>query len=78
MGSKLSFETHLGEVVSKAAWSMGVVCRAGKLFDCPRLLKSSFNAYVMFTLEYCAPVWKLSAESDFGLLDSIVCSVERL
>ena len=38
--SKLTFETHLREVVSKAVRSSGIVRRAGKLFDCPRMLKS--------------------------------------
>ena len=35
---KLMFETHLWEVKSKAARSLGVVRRAGMLFDCPRVL----------------------------------------
>ena len=33
LDSKLTFETHLLEVVSKAAGSLGVVHRAGKLFN---------------------------------------------
>ena len=49
--SKLTFEMHLQGVVSKAAKHLGVVRRAGKLFDCPRVLKSCFNAYVLFSLE---------------------------
>ena len=76
--SKLRIETHLREVVSKAAWSLGVVRRTGKLFDCPRVLKNCFNAYVLPSLEYCAPVSILSAESHLGLLDSTIRSVERL
>ena len=35
----MTFETHLHVVVSKAARSLSVVLRAGKLFDCPRVLK---------------------------------------
>ena len=58
---KLTVETHLLEVVS--ARSLGVVCRSGVLFDYPRVLKSCFNAYVLSSLEYCAPVWMSSAES---------------
>ena len=34
LDSKLKPKTHLREVVSKAAWSLGIVCCAGKLFDC--------------------------------------------
>ena len=41
--SKLTFETHLHELVSRAAKSLGVVPRAGKLFYCPRVLKSCFS-----------------------------------
>ena len=52
--------------------------RAGKLFDCPRMFKSSFNAYVLSSLEYWSPVWMLSAEPHLGLLDSIIRSAERL
>ena len=59
-----------------------IVCevgrRAGKLFDCQRVLKSCFNAYVVLSLYYCTPVWMSSGESHLGLLDSIVCSAERL
>ena len=77
LDSKLKFETHVREVGSKVARSLGVVRRAGKLLDCPRVLKSCFNAYVLFSLEYCAPVWMSSVESHLGLLDSIVCSAER-
>ena len=76
--SKWSFETHLLEVVSKTAWSLGVVRQAEKLFDCPHVPKSCFNAYVLFTLEYCAIVWMSSAESHLGLLDSIVRGAVRL
>ena len=52
--------------------------RAGKLFDCPHVLKCCFNAYVLSSLEYCASVWLSSSESQLGLLDSTVCSEERL
>ena len=46
------------------------------LGDCPRVVKSCFNAYILFDLEYCAPVWMSSAESHLGLLDSVVRSKE--
>ena len=36
------------------------------------------NAYAVSSLEHCAPVWTSSAESHLGLLDSIICSAERL
>ena len=55
--SKSTFKTHLREVVSKAASSLGVVYRAGKLFDCLRVLKSCFKAQVLYSLEYCALKW---------------------
>ena len=51
LDSKLTFETHLPEVVSKAARSFGVVRQAEKLFNCPRVLKSCFNAYVLFSFQ---------------------------
>ena len=55
--SKLTSETHLREVVSKAARRLDVVLRGGKLFGCSRVLKSCFNEYGLFNLEYFAPVW---------------------
>ena len=76
--SKLTFETHLWKVVSKAARNLGFVGREGKLFDWPRMLMSCFNSNDLFSLEYCVPVWVSSAESHLGLLDSIVRSTERL
>ena len=54
------------------------MCRAAKLFDCSRVLKSCFNAYVLFTLEYCASIGMPIAESYFGLVNSVARSAARL
>ena len=78
LGTKLTFETHLWDVVSKATRSLGVVRQTGKLFDYPRQLRTCFNAYVLSSLEHCASVCISSAEFRLGLLDSIVCSGEKL
>ena len=58
---------------------------SGKLFGWSKKVsqlsaefKSCFNAYVLSSVEYCAPVWMSSAESHLGLLDSVVRSVEKL
>ena len=64
--------------MAKAARSLSVVRRAGKLFDCLRVLKICFNACAFLNLEYCAPVWMSSAESHLSLLDSVVRSAEML
>ena len=48
--SKFTFETHSREVVSKAARSLGIVHRAGKLFDCLPVLKRFFS---------CGPTWSI-------------------
>ena len=64
--------------MSKAARSLCVVHRAGKLFDCLRVPKSIFSTYVLPHLEYCATVWMPSAESYLSLLDSVVRSAETL
>ena len=76
--SKLTFENQLRGVISMAARNLGVVRRAGKLFDYLHMPKGCFNAYVLSSLEFCAPVRMSSAESHWDLLDSIVCSAERL
>ena len=75
---KLTFETHLREVESKATISLGVVRRTRKLLDCSLVPKSCFNAYILFSFEHYAPVWMSLAESHLGLLGSIVRSAERL
>ena len=53
---KLTLKMHLREVVSKATRNLGVVCRAGKIIDCTRLLRDCFNKYALSSLEYCARV----------------------
>ena len=64
--------------VSKAVRNMEVVGRARKVFDCPRVLKGCFNAYIFSSLEYCIPVRMSSAKSRLCMRDSIVHSAERL
>ena len=54
--------------MSKAARSLDVVRQAGKLLDYQIYVCSRANAYDLFRLEYCAPVWKLSAESHLDLM----------
>ena len=73
----MTFETRLREVMSKAPRNQEVVRRAGKLFDCPRVIKGCFNTYILSNMEYCAPVSKSSGESYLGLLDSIIRSAQR-
>ena len=54
LDSKLTFETHLREVVSMAGRCLGLLRPAGKFCDCSRVPKSCFNVYVLPSLEYCA------------------------
>ena len=68
----------VGHADAKAARSLWVVRRTGKLFDCLRVLKSCFNVYVLSSLEHCAPVWMSSTESHLGLLDSMARRAEGL
>ena len=55
-----------------------IVRRLRKLFNCPRVLKSCYNAYVLSSLEYCAPMRMFSVESHLGLLVSSILRAERL
>ena len=73
----LTLQTLLREVVSKAIRSLSVMRLAGKLFDCPHVLKSYFNAFVLPNLKHCAPVWMSSASSHLSLLDRVAPSAER-
>ena len=56
LDSKLTFENHLRNVVHPAR-SLDTVHRAGKLRNCSRVFQSCFNAYVLYSVVYCAPVW---------------------
>ena len=64
--------------MSKAARNLGVGRPSRKVFDCPRVLKSCFNAYVLSSLDYCAPVWMSAAEYDLSLLENTFRSADRL
>ena len=78
LDSKLTSNIQLRVIVSNVARSLGVVRRAGELYDCPRVFKSCSNEHVLSTLKYCAPVWISFAEFHLGLLDSVVRSAEKL
>ena len=58
--------------------NLGVLRRIEKLFDCPGVLKSSFDAYILSRLEYCALVRMSSGQSQLGLLGSIVRGCARV
>ena len=82
--SNMTFGTHLTtkqvdlwEVVPKVARSLGVVLRAGNLFDCPSVLKSCFNAYVLPTGVLCFE-WLSCAESHLSLLKTVVRGAKEL
>ena len=50
LDSEFTFETHLREVVAKAARSLES-CATEKLFDCSHVLKICFISYVLSSLE---------------------------
>ena len=77
LATKLTFETHLREVVSKAPNSLGIVRRIGKLLDCLRVFKG-YSMHMFCPAWSIVPMWTPSAESQLGLLNSIVRSAERL
>ena len=74
LDSKLTLETHLRVEASQKSG-----CRepSRKLSDCPRVLRSIFNAYVLSILEHRASVYMSSAESHLSLLDCIFRSAEE-
>ena len=72
---KLTFESHLREVVSKAARHLWVVRRAGTLFDCPRVYKavsmhmfcSAWNIVPTCGCRRCSVIWETRATTYFFL-----------
>ena len=77
LDSKLKFETHrliCAKLRQRQPEVWVLRSEHESYLLCPRVLKSYF---VWFSLEYCAPVWMLSAESIFSFLDGVVCSAER-
>ena len=67
LDSKLTLETHLRDVVSKAARNLADVRRAGKVFDYPRVFIRAISIHMFYP-----------ARSIVGLLDSIFRSTEKL
>ena len=75
--SKLTLDSFTGRCITGAHESGGRTSRR-KVLDCPRVLKSCINAYVLSSLEYCALAWMSSVESHLGLLYSVVRIAEGL
>ena len=74
LNSKLTFETYLGKVGSKALGVWVSYADQVSYFDCPRMIKSCFNAYTCLIKR----LWTSSAEYHLDLLDSVFRYAKRL
>ena len=57
LDTKLTFETHIDQITSKALRMLGFVIRTCKEFHNPHTLKSLYYSYVRSHLEYASQVW---------------------
>lgn len=55
--SKLSFDNHISNMVSKAYQTLGFICRSLNKFKRIETYKLLYFTYVRSCLEYCTPIW---------------------
>jgi hypothetical protein len=60
------------EVVTSSSRALGIMRKAGKIFQNPDVLETCFRSYVLSRLEYCAPVWGSTVSCHLRLLDGVV------
>ena len=66
--SKLTFEVHVGGIVSRVAQRICML-RLVKMFSWTPLLLRCYYEFVLKMLEYCSPVWRSAADCHLQLLD---------
>ena len=76
LDSKLTFETHVRNIVSVASQKLGIVRKAFKIFGDVVVTSRCFKSFVLPLLEYCSPVWGSAAESHLKLLDRVVTGAQ--
>ena len=54
---KMSFRSHIDNVVAKGNQLLGLITRTCNEFTDPMCVKSIFCAIVRSCLEYCCPIW---------------------
>jgi hypothetical protein len=57
LGSKLNFTSHIDSLIVKASRMLGYIRRVGKEFRDPYTLKTLYNSFVRFHLDYASVVW---------------------
>lgn len=76
--SKLTFESHIRDVVASSSRSLGIMRRAAKIFDSTDVLVSCFRSFVLSRLEYCAPVWNSATNVHLNLIDRVVRRADEM
>ena len=69
---KLTFESHICSMVSRASRSLGIFRKASRVFGDHTVSLRCFRSFVLPLLEYCSPVWDSACETHISLLDRIV------
>ena len=71
MDSRLTFKSHLHQVVQRAKATWAFAKRQAKKFNCPYVAKALYCALVRSKLEYCSVVWSPTFECDKVRLESV-------
>ena len=76
--TKLTFEKHVRSVASSASQKIGIMRRAGRIFDSVEVVQHCFRSFLLPVLEYASVVWCSAAISHLTLLDRVVNRCSRL
>ena len=68
--SKLSFSSHVSEIVAKAKQRLFLLRKCFTCCDCSTLILA-FKTYIIPMLEYCSPVWSPTAINEIFKIESI-------
>ena len=78
LDAKLTFERHLGSVLTSAAQKIGILRQAWSIYRDVSVISRCFWTLILPILEYCSPIWGSSAEGHLALLNRIVGRVRQM
>ena len=68
--SKLSFDTHIDNIIAKAKQRLYLLRKSFVSCDC-RALILAFKTYILPLLEYCSPVWSPCLITDILRIEAV-------
>lgn len=71
LDKKLTFKSHVNQIVARAKTTLAFMKRQARTFDCPHVTKSLYTALVRPIVEYCSLVWDPVFDEDRNRIESI-------